>query len=225
MAKHSAKPIDAVKILRHRNQNVYHGAKLPTRVGRRLKDVYTDGRAKYINSEIAGTQKAIQHMKTTGASPERIAKLQDRIHDFQGLKKRERAKMIGAYALPVAAVALTPVAIHKIQKTNKKRKEEEKMNKMSAEDYTVMVEKLAEEILDGTADVTEVDDVDVDVAGVDEIAKRAFAALEAAGIQKQAAEEDYETAEAYEEAALDILDELDAVDDYDADYDDEYYEE
>lgn len=78
------------------------------------------------------------------------------------------------------------------------------MEKMSAEEYAGFIQKLAGEIVE-SIDADTADDYSEEEI----IAKRAFDAYESAQLVKEAAEADYDQACAYEDAALQILDELD----------------
>lgn len=117
-------------------------------------------------------------------------------------RNNELAKSLALYAAPVAVTGASVAAYKKI----KGRKDEDKMEKMSAEQYTDFVQKLAEEITDEVMN----DGMEV-IAGegldAEEIASRALQAYESAQMRKQASENDYLEACAYEDAAMLILDE------------------
>ena len=86
------------------------------------------------------------------------------------------------------------------------------MNKMSAEEYTAFIDKLADEIIDDQMEKEA--SYDEEESNFDEeiIAKRAYAALEAAQMQKEAAENSFDIASAYEDAAIAVMDELGLLD-------------
>ena len=116
-------------------------------------------------------------------------------------RNNELAKSVALYATPVALTGIGLAAYKKI----KGRKDEDKMEKMSAEKYTEFIQKLAEEITDEVVN----EDMEVEAAeGIDcdEIAARAIQAYESAQMRKEAAENDYVQACAYEDAAMIILD-------------------
>ena len=121
-------------------------------------------------------------------------------------RNNELAKSVALYAAPVAVAGAGLAAYKKI----KGRKEENKMEKMSAEQYTDFVQKLAGEIAD---EVMEDNGMEVmageglDADEFDKIAERAYLAYESAQMRKEAAEADYAEACAYEDAAMLILEE------------------
>ena len=86
------------------------------------------------------------------------------------------------------------------------------MEKMSAEQYTDFIDKLADEILDDAMMDKEASE-DYGYDDEDVVVERALAAYDAAQMQKEAAENDYDSACAYEDAALQIMDELGMLDD------------
>lgn len=86
------------------------------------------------------------------------------------------------------------------------------MEKMSAEQYTDFIDKLADEILDDAMMDKEASE-DYGYDDEDVVVERALAAYDAAQMQKEAAENDYDSACAYEDAALQIMDELGLLDD------------
>lgn len=167
--------------------------------GNRLKDIMMLKRVSALNKAIK--DKAVKH-----------------VADTMKTRNNELAKSIGLYAVPVTAIAGGTALANKIYK----RKGENNMEKMSAEQYTEFIDKLAEEILEDQMEVEASEDYE-DVENFDEdaennldeetLAKRAYAAYEAAQMQKEAAENDYATASAYEDAALQIMDELGLLED------------
>ena len=164
--------------------------------GNRLKDILSGSRVSAMNKHI----KALSEK----ASPADIL-------DARKTRNNELAKTIAAYSLPIAGVSSIGVGAYKI---HKKRKDEKNMEKLSAQQYEELVEKLAEEIIEEdyeeNEDVVDEDYEEDDVDGFEEedIAKRAYAAYEAAQMQKEAAENNYDVASAYEEAALAAMEEL-----------------
>ena len=91
---------------------------------------------------------------------------------------------------------------------NKKRRDLI-MKKMSSEAYLDMLDKLADEVIEGT-DSTE--KLASDNEDVENMAKHAMTYYEQAQMMKEAAEADFVQASAYEDAAIDILSELGYLD-------------
>lgn len=79
------------------------------------------------------------------------------------------------------------------------------LNKMSGEVYLDMLDKLADEVIEGTDSNEKLASENEDVMAM---AKHAMAYYEQAQMMKEAAEADFVNASAYEEAAINILHEL-----------------
>lgn len=160
--------------------------------GNRLKDIALGKRVSSLNKAI------------------KAGKLSD-IKDVTKTRNNELAKSVALYAVPATGALVGGIAIAKKNK-NKKRNGEEDMNKMSAEEYTAFIDKLADEIIDDQMEKEA--SYDEEESNFDEeiIAKRAYAALEAAQMQKEAAENSFDIASAYEDAAIAVMDELGLLD-------------
>lgn len=87
------------------------------------------------------------------------------------------------------------------------------MEKISAEQYTDFIDKLADEIIEDSMEKSASEDYEYDNFDEEVLADRALAAYQVAQMQKEAAENDFDSACAYEEAALQIMDELGLLDD------------
>ena len=160
--------------------------------GNRLKDIALGKRVSPLNKAI------------------KAGELSD-IKDVTKTRNNELAKSVALYAVPATGALVGGIAIAKKNK-NKKRNGEEDMNKMSAEEYTAFIDKLADEIIDDQMEKEA--SYDEEESNFDEeiIAKRAYAALEAAQMQKEAAENSFDIASAYEDAAIAVMDELGLLD-------------
>ena len=160
--------------------------------GNRLKDIALGKRVSSLNKAI------------------KAGELSD-IKDVTKTRNNELAKSVALYAVPATGALVGGIAIAKKNK-NKKRNGEEDMNKMSAEEYTAFIDKLADEIIDDQMEKEA--SYDEEESNFDEeiIAKRAYAALEAAQMQKEAAENSFDIASAYEDAAIAVMDELGLLD-------------
>ena len=158
--------------------------------GNRLKDIALGKRVSALNKAIKEkTPKDLQDVIKT--------------------RNNELAKSVALYAVPTAGAVAGGIAIaNKI----KKRKGEKNMEKMSAEQYTEFIDKLADEIIEGEMEHEASYEEGYDGFDEEAIVDRACAAFEAAQMRKEAAEADFETASAYEDAALAVLDELGLLD-------------
>ena len=193
--------------------------------GNKLKDIASGNRVKNLNTLINGRKanpkkgrEVIEGLKQSNKN----GALNDFIADVRKTRNNELAKTIAVDSIPVIGATGIAAAAHKI---HKKRKDEKNMEKMSAQQYEEFIEKLADEILEEEYDteegVVEEDYEDYEDSNEDfdeeydeeDIAKRAYAAYEAAQMQKEAAESDFNMASAYEEAALVAMEELGLLDD------------
>ena len=158
--------------------------------GNRLRDIASGKRVSALNKAIKAGE---------------FADIKDAIKT----RNNELAKSVALYAVPATGAVVGGIAVaNKI----KKRKGEEDMNKMSAEEYTAFVDKLADEIIGDHMEKEASYDEGYDDFDEEVIVNRACAALEAAQMQKEAAENDFDIASAYEDAAIAVMDELGLLD-------------